>query len=107
MHLIFFHQYSHFLLFVNWMLNGRLSKDDTICPEDKKIYKKLLNKNRDIIKEFNELINENLWIKYFINLKLYKEKWVDLLIAEALTTVIIGLCTIAFVIPGIIMMVQV
>ena len=70
-------KYSQFLLFVNWMLNGRHSKDDTICHDDKKIYKKLLRKNRDIIKEFNELINENLWITYFISLKLYKEKWVD------------------------------
>ncbi len=34
-----------------------------------------------------------------------KEKWLDLLIAEALTTVIIALCTLAFVIPGIIMII--
>lgn len=55
------------------------------------------------------------YLKYILNfvrtgkfetndiLKTIKEKWLNLLIAEILTSIIIGLCSILFVIPGIIM----
>ena len=55
------------------------------------------------------------YLKYILNfvrtgkfetndiLNTIKEKWLNLLIAEILTSIIIGLCTLLFVVPGIIM----
>lgn len=33
--------------------------------------------NKDYVKKFNELVEENLWIKYFKHICYHKEKWID------------------------------
>ena len=88
-------RYTDFITFVNeWksLYNNMREENYSGCqesipaPEDGKMTTEYVSSflnvslkfyNKDLLKRFDDLVNSNLWLKYFERIHYNKEKWID------------------------------